>query len=187
MNDREKNILEAAVRAFSRFGVKRTSMNDLSDEAGISRQTLYKAFRNKDEVLCALIRYYSDLAVEAIELGLPKSDDLADQLDVIFNERIISSFDLVAATPNAEDIIDGFNASGKKELEEASERFAILIEGVLTPHEAQLNQAGINITDFANFIQRSGKSMIFSSGDRNELLKQVSTLKQLCLAVCRSS
>ena len=45
---------------FSRYGVKRTSMVDLAQEAGVSRQTLYNVFRNKDDVLRALIRAYTE-------------------------------------------------------------------------------------------------------------------------------
>ena len=50
MNEREKKIIEAAVEVFHRYGVKRASMSDIADEAGVSRQTVYNAFSNKDEL-----------------------------------------------------------------------------------------------------------------------------------------
>lgn len=182
MNDREKNILEAAVRAFSRFGVKRTSMTDLCEEAGVSRQTLYNTYKNKDDILRALIRYYTDNAIEEIETGLAGVEDLGDQLDIIFDKMSVAGFDLVQAMPNAEDIIDGFNASGQEELIASAERFRTLIENILSPHHAALSRADLTPADLADFVQRAAKAASAKARDRKHLLKQLATLKQLCLA-----
>jgi len=54
--DREKakqNICDAAIRCFERYGPQRTSMADISEEAGISRKTLYRIFDDRP----ALIEY----------------------------------------------------------------------------------------------------------------------------------
>lgn len=53
MTDRERTILDAAMRVFMRHGVRRASMTDIGKEAGVSRQTLYNAFRGKEDVLRA--------------------------------------------------------------------------------------------------------------------------------------
>ena len=60
MRGRDEHIIDAAKRLFLRYGVKRTGMNDIAEEAGISRQTLYKSFANKDAVLQATIRLLAD-------------------------------------------------------------------------------------------------------------------------------
>jgi AcrR family transcriptional regulator len=92
MTDRDKYILDAAVRLFSRYGVKRTSMGDLAEEAGVARQTLYNAYKNKDDVLRALIRYHTDMAIDEIEAGLDGVQALGDQLDIIFNRMSVAGF-----------------------------------------------------------------------------------------------
>jgi len=38
--DERDKIVDAAIRCFERFGPQRTSMNDIADEAGISRRAL---------------------------------------------------------------------------------------------------------------------------------------------------
>ena len=48
MEQREVKIVDAAFRVFSRYGVKRTTMNDIAEEAGLVRQTLYTVYKNKD-------------------------------------------------------------------------------------------------------------------------------------------
>ena len=70
MTEREIHILECAFSVFSRYGVKRASMTDIAEEAGIARQTLYNAFSNKDEILRATIRLFTNRAISAIEVKM---------------------------------------------------------------------------------------------------------------------
>ena len=44
-------IAEAAIRCFKRYGVHRTSMADVARESGLSRQTVYRFFRTRSELL----------------------------------------------------------------------------------------------------------------------------------------
>ena len=54
-NDAENRICQAAFACFHRVGVERTTMSDVAREAGITRPTLYKYFRNKTDVLFTAI------------------------------------------------------------------------------------------------------------------------------------
>lgn len=44
-------ILDSAYACFERYGVRKTTIEDIATEAGISRPTLYKRFANKDEIV----------------------------------------------------------------------------------------------------------------------------------------
>ncbi len=181
MTDRDKYILDAAVRLFSRYGVKRTSMGDLAEEAGVARQTLYNAYKNKDDVLRALIRYHTDMAIDEIKAGLDGVQDLGDQLDIIFNRMSVAGFDLVQATPNAQDIIEGFNAIGQMELAASAEKFRSVIERILSPYETVLAGSGLSSADLSDFAQQSAKAASSEARDRDHLIGQLNTLKKLCL------
>jgi len=50
-NDATPDSCTAALEEFSRFGFRRTSMVGLADAVGVSRQTLYNRFGNKEAVL----------------------------------------------------------------------------------------------------------------------------------------
>lgn len=50
-------ILEGALRALGRHGVRKLGMSDISESAGVSRGTLYRYFSGKEELLEALARY----------------------------------------------------------------------------------------------------------------------------------
>jgi len=178
----EKEILDAAVRMFSRYGVKRTSMADLAQEAGISRQTLYNAYKNKDDVLRALIRSYTEDALSAIESGLANAQDLGDQLDIVFDRMVFDGFDLVRDMPNAQDIIDGFNAAGQEELNASAEKFRLVIERILSPRQEALARAGLTPSELSDFVQRSAKAASSAARDRDHLTRLLKSLKHLCLA-----
>lgn len=48
-------IADAALRLFARYGYKRSSMDDIAREAGLSKATLYLHFKGKDDVFRAML------------------------------------------------------------------------------------------------------------------------------------
>lgn len=48
-------ILSAAETAIGRFGVAKTTIDDVAKEAGVSRPTIYRYFRDRDTLMTAMI------------------------------------------------------------------------------------------------------------------------------------
>lgn len=187
MKNREENIIEAAIRLFMRYGVKRTSMNDIAAEAGIARQTLYNAFSNKDAVLQATIRLMADRSTAGIEEGLKNTDDLGGQLDVVFKHIVIEPFDMLDASPNSEDIIAGFNASSQNELVTAAERNKEIISRIMEPYRGEIEQNGLSLDQFSDFVERSATAAKHNAGSRKHLLSLLAALKIAALKVAGSA
>jgi len=175
------------MRLFSRYGVKRTSMNDIAAEAAIARQTLYNAFSNKDEVLRATIRLFSDRTVAEIERKLPEKGKLGEQLDLVFRHMTLEPYDRLNASPNAEDIVRGFDASSQEEIAAADERFRALIERLLAPFEASIETAGLTPKQLSRFVQVSASAAKHSARSRADLLKLLAALKIAVLKVADGS
>jgi len=57
---RRRHILEAAQRVFFREGYRGTTMERVAEEAGVSKQTLYNYFADKESLLIALSRYWQE-------------------------------------------------------------------------------------------------------------------------------
>lgn len=183
MEDRHTYIIEAAKGLFLRYGVKRTGMNDIAKEAGISRQTLYNAFANKDEVLQATIRSLADKVVLDIEAGLERTNNLGEQLDLIFKHIVVEHYDFLQSSPNAEDIIAGVTASSQKELEAGAQRNTEIIARMLSRYSIEIEQCGLEIDQFADFIQRSATAAKYSAKNRKHLLAQLAALRVSVLKV----
>ena len=60
MNNKDDIIAQGALTQFAKFGLRKTTMQDVADEASISRQTLYNRVPNKDALLRLVAKYYFD-------------------------------------------------------------------------------------------------------------------------------
>jgi AcrR family transcriptional regulator len=79
MDKRKDLVLDAARERFLRFGVKKTTMDEVSGDAGISKKTLYEFFRSKEDLFLATFirealanRDFIMRQVEAIDSPLEK-------------------------------------------------------------------------------------------------------------------
>ena len=63
-------ILEAALTAMGRVGLRRLTMSDVSERAGLSRGTLYRYFPTKEDLLAVLAEYEQDRFAEGLRQAL---------------------------------------------------------------------------------------------------------------------
>jgi AcrR family transcriptional regulator len=65
-----QRILDAALKQFELFGIRRSTVEDITRRSGLARVTLYRNFANKDAIVEAVLlrelgRFLSELAAEA--------------------------------------------------------------------------------------------------------------------------
>lgn len=70
-NKRRRQILDAALAAFSENGFHQTALSDIQRRSGLSRGALYLYFQSKDEIIAALAvdRHEQEAALHAAALG----------------------------------------------------------------------------------------------------------------------
>lgn len=104
-NFKRQQILEAALTAFSRYGFRRTTMNDIAQNTGMSRAALYLQFKNKEEIFRSLAVTLHEKAMadarQAIELESP----LAIRLLTAFRRKN-EAFSFIYDSPHGEELID---------------------------------------------------------------------------------
>ena len=171
------------MRVFSRYGVKRTTMNDIASEAGIVRQTLYNVYANKDDVLRATICRYSANTLAAIEAECAATPTLDGKLDALLNHLAIKPFELLSASPHADEILAGFNDAAKQELSTADESYRIAIESVLAPHAKAIKAAGLTVPQLSDFVQNSLAALKHKAKNKKHLRQLLSALKAVVLAL----
>ncbi len=84
-DERRRQLLDAAVEAFLRFGFKKASMDDVARAAGVSRQALYLHFANKEALFEHAVRHVQQQAQTAAVAAL--HDD-----DIDLEDRLVSAF-----------------------------------------------------------------------------------------------
>lgn len=60
MKEKERLIIEMAMKLFANKGVNATSVQEIVTACGISKGAFYLYFKSKDELLLAILRYYYD-------------------------------------------------------------------------------------------------------------------------------
>nr|WP_235603336.1 TetR/AcrR family transcriptional regulator [Thermoanaerobacter sp. YS13] len=99
MNKTKEKIFKAAIKTFSKSGFYKTTMEEIAENAGVAKGTLYYHFKSKDDILEFLIdEGIKILKQEAIE-EIGKLNNAVEKLrKIIFvqKSRLYNSF----AKPN---------------------------------------------------------------------------------------
>jgi len=80
VEDKRRQLLDAAVRVFARKGFHASRVGDIAEEAGVAHGLLYHYFKSKDEVLQAVFQENWSLLVARIESVEETDEPAADQL-----------------------------------------------------------------------------------------------------------
>jgi AcrR family transcriptional regulator len=90
MKEKEKRIIEAAMKLFAKKGVTSTSIQDIANECDISKGSFYLYFKSKDALLLETFKYHFEMIHSKMEevknQDLEPRDLLIAQLSCQLNE-----------------------------------------------------------------------------------------------------
>lgn len=90
--ERKNQILEAALTVFARLGFQQTRMDDIAEQVGLSKGTLYLYYKSKDAIVAALLKYF--FAQELKQLQTFVADDREESI----SEQILALTRQLAST-----------------------------------------------------------------------------------------
>ena len=108
---RRKAILKAAFEAFSTYGYRRTSMEDIARASGMSRAALYLHYRNKEDIFRSLAQFYYDDAVAQVRAVLARDLPLQETLTLAFEAQTGQIFEALLSSPHGDELLDTKYAS----------------------------------------------------------------------------
>lgn len=95
--DTRELILDAAECIFGRFGYKKTTVEDIANEVGVSRATLYLHFEGKEDIALSWIDRKNDIIYREL-LGVSQLDhDPSSIIHKMIVARIMNVFDRACA------------------------------------------------------------------------------------------
>ena len=176
-------IAEAAITVISRYGMRKTTMSDIAQAAGVSRQTLYNAYANKEDVVRDAIRFVTESGISAVQEAWAEPSTLSQKLDSFFEIGPLAWFDLLQSSPDAADLIDGLKAAGHDEMAQGSLRWTQELTRLLFPFDDRLTAMGISAADVADMIFSTSSAAKTNSVTREQLQARLQTLKYSVLAL----
>lgn len=104
---KQQAILDAAFRVFSLYGYRRTSMDDIAKETGVSRASLYAHFANKEEIFRSLSLALHEAALAEAERALKdRGAGLADRVEAALAAKLGRLHGVLAGSPHGAEIMD---------------------------------------------------------------------------------
>lgn len=81
-------ILETAQKIFAQYGYQKTTIEDISNELGLTKSSLYYYYKSKESIFKDVIRYESNLYLERLSGELSKSSDPEEKLRIFCNQKM---------------------------------------------------------------------------------------------------
>ncbi len=105
-DEKREAVFDAASEVFSRYGFRRTSMNDIAEAAGMSRPALYLMFDNKEDLFRQLAIHRQSQAIDEAVLALSGDGPVAERLTeaVLAYERVY--YEPIAGSPHGGEFME---------------------------------------------------------------------------------
>lgn len=182
MKNRPNDILEAAVRVFSRYGVGRTRMGDIAKEAGIARQTLYGSFKNKDEILVASIAHFSEMSLVLLRDDWRDETTIEGLLLAYHARAILPSFDIMTFSTDARDMINGYNALGQQATRTAQKHKMGALQTAFAAHPDLAQADDASLAKLSEYVVLTSLGCRDLAESKPQLLRLLATLREGVLA-----
>jgi AcrR family transcriptional regulator len=101
-DDARERILTAAERCIDRHGIRKTTMDDVASEVGLTRPSVYRYFADRDDLLIELITRHARALVGRARKPISRQGSLADQIV----EKILYTADHGRRDPLTRHVID---------------------------------------------------------------------------------
>ena len=141
-DDVEARILAGAMVCLGRFGVAKTTLDDIAREADCSRATVYRYFANRAAVVQAAVNAEIDRVCAAIVASAADADNLEDAATAMFvraAKALVSHTALQRALDlEPEVVLPGLSfEGGDRMFAEAARRFAPVFARFIPPDRAE--------------------------------------------------
>lgn len=181
MSIQSEPILDAALKVFARYGIKKTTMGDIAKEADVSRQTLYGKFESKDGILSAGITYLTQKILAQTEHEWTRIDTLSGKIWVYFEHSTIEIFHMLQNSPDADDLVSGANKAAKSAISAAEIEKAKILTKLFTPYKEALATKGQSPAMLGKFVAETAAGQKNTAKTEDELISGLRTLRSLVL------
>ena len=160
-------LLDAAERCFARFGIAKSTVEDIAREASVSRATVYRYFTGRDAVVSGVILRETERYLDRVRPRVNAQPDLGS--------AVLEFVDVTLRAAQRDEIIgllftshDGLNAVGI--FEGTSRVLFDMVSAFFTPifdaHASEV-RPGVDADDAAEWILRVTLSLLTVGGPKH--------------------
>jgi AcrR family transcriptional regulator len=116
--DTKEKILLAAIQRFSRFGYRRTSINDVAEEAGVARATVYLYWKSKRDLFVVGLERFNLHSWSLAEITAAKKGSAAERIIATLMAQYGTTSDIVHGTASGHELFQANLQLGRAVVEE---------------------------------------------------------------------
>ncbi len=191
-DSKREAILASATTLFRRYGYKRTSMEDIAKETGVSRPSLYSHFANKDEVFRGLSTALHENALAESEQVLQSDPDqvsIEDRLYGALAAKLGGVITFGDESPHGNEICDEANRLCGDIVSDASARFLAMLTTALraASRRGEIKLGGAHPTPAATaeLMNLGAYGLIRGAADSATFYKRLRSFVQIFVAGMR--
>lgn len=124
-------IIDAALRLFSGYGYRRTSVGDVASEAGIAKGTVYIYFDTKEALFAGVCQHVADGFLARARAAADAESAIEDKILAILSAKFSDLHQLVHSSPHASEIIASKNQLANEVFREADREFEEILASAL--------------------------------------------------------
>ena len=80
MEEKKERILSTAQKIFARFGIRKTTMDEIAKMARMGKATIYYYFKSKEEIFAQVIRKESGILKQKLQEAIQDADTPQDKI-----------------------------------------------------------------------------------------------------------
>lgn len=132
MTDRQKEIIEKAIKIIAEEGIQSLTIKNLSKAVGVTEAALYRHYENKQSIIMSIIDHFEKFS------KIVPGEDISSPFDAI-KEFLMSRYDKFISNPELSKVM--FSEALFLNDKEISERMRMLIHGHRKELEALIDSA----------------------------------------------
>jgi AcrR family transcriptional regulator len=123
--------LDAAMKLFSQYGYRRTSIDDIAREAEIAKGTVYLSFKSKEEIFRALCESLIERTESAVKLARENSGPIDERLVAMLEAKFGLLFETVYRSAHAAELMDSKNRLSADLFTQSGRRYMKVLRDVI--------------------------------------------------------
>jgi len=120
------SIIEAAKSVFQKWGLNKTTMEDIAREAGKAKSTLYYYFKSKDEIFETIVMIELNIIVDNAKASIQSEMTSRQKLKTIITSLLLNTKKTVSIYP----LVRGDVKGNKQVIDKILKEMDVIIESV---------------------------------------------------------
>lgn len=183
MPEEVDHTLLTALQVFFRYGYRKTSLDDIAQAAGVSRQTLYQRYTNKEKLFVAAVEVkLKKSLMDCAEIADADTHNVETQLLKMFDVWCGPYLDLLELSPHASEIMSVSNELVGDCCEENQAKILVLVDAVLKKHNVpRIKDKSVTSQNIAETLGYLGKGIFHQCDNRKDFnAKMTMALSVIC-------